>query len=259
MDVEPAQCAAHLQNGRLCGGAGVQELVPGVVLCVRHYDMAIARLRNDERDRRVEFRLAEERLSRLRRVKPSFKKETSGAWSFSVGLPNFDGGPTRRLRRRGFKTKRDAEAEARRVLTAFAGSLLLSVEAFEAAIRSEFAAYTERLEKAKRAEAERLPLTAAAARAQQRARFVYYVKRPDGAIKIGTTWNIKSRMQTFLNVSPVELLAIHSGGQPAEAALHRRFRALRLDGEWFQPGPDLLAHIQHVAHRAERKSTTVAA
>lgn len=62
-------------------------------------------------------------------------------------------------------------------------------------------------------------------------------------------------MGSLRNATPVELLAWHTGGQVAEAVMHRRFAHLRLDGEWFFPGQELLAHIRHVRDRMERRGT----
>lgn len=119
--------------------------------------------------------------------------------------------------------------------------------ALKAAIRSDRAAELQIQRNVETATLNRRIDRIETSRRDQGSRLVYYVQRPDGAIKIGTTWNIRTRLQAFRNVSPVQLLAVHSGGQPAEAALHRKFKSARLDGEWFRPDPALLRHIDHTA------------
>lgn len=79
---------------------------------------------------------------------------------------------------------------------------------------------------------------------------VYYVQRSDGAIKIGYTSNLTSRLSAFSIVTPVVLLATMKGARKAERAMHRRFAADRLGGEWFQPSPELMAHVELLQQRA---------
>lgn len=108
--------------------------------------------------------------------------------------------------------------------------------------------------------AERLVASAVAADEARRAaephRLVYYVRRSDGAIKIGSTGDLTKRLRSLRLVSPVEVLATHAGGYAAEKAMHRRFREHRLDGEWFAPAARLLDHI---ALLGEQHSVEVAA
>ncbi len=99
---------------------------------------------------------------------------------------------------------------------------------------------------AERAAAERLPEVVTSVVARERSRRVYYVRRPDGPIKIGTTYSMGNRLRGLRNVAPVEVLAVHTGGHVAERALHRRFASSRLDGEWLAPTAELLAHIDHI-------------
>lgn len=69
--------------------------------------------------------------------------------------------------------------------------------------------------------------------------YVYYVRIGD-RIKIGTSGNIKSRIASLM---PDEVLATEPGGREIETLRHRQFAALRVRGERFQPGPELLSHI----------------
>ena len=74
------------------------------------------------------------------------------------------------------------------------------------------------------------------------AKSVYFIRQGKGGpIKIGITTNIESRMRTFQTASPVplHLLRLEPGGRRRELQLHHRFRAYRMEGEWFQAGPVL--------------------
>ena len=84
--------------------------------------------------------------------------------------------------------------------------------------------------------------------AEQAARWansiVYYVRRPDGMIKIGTSRVADSRLGDVAREhGPLTLMAFHAGARREESAMHRRFKALRVEGEWFSPGLVLLGHI----------------
>lgn len=262
---EAERCVVDRYDGQPCRQP-VEEYVLGLTLCRRHHVELVDEILTWERARvdhaRRQGQEAEERLRKLDRVKPTFKREEAG-WSFALYLPAVGREPRRTVRRRGFKTKRDAQWEARQILESLTAPLRAGAEAFAMAVKNEQRLAAEHwAQEQEEHEAARLAACESAARARrerERERLVYYVRRPDGAIKIGTTWNLKTRMQAFRNVTAVELLASHSGGQVAEAALHRRFKHLRLDGEWFDPGEDLLAHIRHVAACAERRGSEVAA
>jgi hypothetical protein len=82
---------------------------------------------------------------------------------------------------------------------------------------------------------------------------IYYAQREDGPIKIGYGQNpdrIRDRIRRFQTASPeqVVLLGAHPGGTSLERELHERFAALHISGEWFQAGPDLVAHIEAEVH-----------
>jgi hypothetical protein len=68
---------------------------------------------------------------------------------------------------------------------------------------------------------------------------VYYVRIRD-LIKIGTTTNMKDRMNKLL---ADEVLATEPGGEELERMRHKQFAHLKVRGERFDPGPDLLSHI----------------
>lgn len=69
--------------------------------------------------------------------------------------------------------------------------------------------------------------------------FVYYL-RLEGRIKIGTSRNIKLRLQN-LPWDTIELLEI--GNEAEEHLRHSQFAHLRIQGEWFKADPELLDFI----------------
>jgi len=83
---------------------------------------------------------------------------------------------------------------------------------------------------------------------------VYYLRRPDGAVKIGFSKNLTHRIERLEKVyGPLTLLAKEPGGKTAETARHRRFQHLQITDapswqgtEWFRPAGELLAHIEAV-------------
>jgi hypothetical protein len=73
---------------------------------------------------------------------------------------------------------------------------------------------------------------------------VYYVQRPDGMIKIGTSRNAGSRLGAIgREHGRLLLMAFHTGARAEEAAAHRAFKTMAIGGEWFRPGLPLLEHI----------------
>lgn len=71
---------------------------------------------------------------------------------------------------------------------------------------------------------------------------VYFVRRGgDGAVKIGYTVNLKSRMSGIATGSgPLEVLATLPGGEVIESLFHKHFAEYRLHGEWFAPHESVL-------------------
>lgn len=67
-----------------------------------------------------------------------------------------------------------------------------------------------------------------------------------GPVKIGyTSGDMRQRLAALQCGSPFELKVcrLEQGPRSQENVLHRRFAHLRLHGEWFEPGQDLLAYI----------------
>lgn len=71
---------------------------------------------------------------------------------------------------------------------------------------------------------------------------VVYFARRELLIKIGTTTNLRNRMEAL----HAQALATEPGDLVRERQLHHRFKHLRASGrsrEWFYPEPDLIAYI----------------
>lgn len=79
---------------------------------------------------------------------------------------------------------------------------------------------------------------------------VVYFVCADGsdAIKIGFTTDLKRRIRNLECASGRRATLLHSmpGTYDDERSLHRRFKAARLDGEWFEAVPELLLHIDNL-------------
>jgi hypothetical protein len=81
-----------------------------------------------------------------------------------------------------------------------------------------------------------------AARDAAAAWWVYYIRIGD-RIKIGTTGNFKERMGDLM---PDEILAAEPGDRKLEGMRHKQFAHLRIRGERFASGEDLMSHITMV-------------
>lgn len=79
---------------------------------------------------------------------------------------------------------------------------------------------------------------------------IYFVScdLPDCPIKIGWAGILSERIAQIQAHVPhqVVVLATKPGAVRDERALHRRFAALRLHGEWFRRGPELLEQIEEI-------------
>lgn len=71
---------------------------------------------------------------------------------------------------------------------------------------------------------------------------VYFAQR-QGLIKIGHSRSVPNRVCALKS----ELLGAVPGGKEIETELHTRFSHLRVKGEWFKPGDDLLSYIRSEA------------
>ena len=79
--------------------------------------------------------------------------------------------------------------------------------------------------------------------------FVYFLQvEGGGPIKIGCSRDPLNRLRSLMFWCPYRLMIVATapGCRIAEAALHERFAADRLHGEWFRPAPALMALIAKV-------------
>lgn len=76
---------------------------------------------------------------------------------------------------------------------------------------------------------------------------VYFARAGD-RIKIGWSRRVGARIAQLQTGSPepVTLAATTTGGRAQERKLHERFAHLRVAGEWFQAGQELLDHIRSI-------------
>lgn len=82
---------------------------------------------------------------------------------------------------------------------------------------------------------------------------VYFIRSgSDGPIKIGFSSSLKDRFADLsrMNGQPITLLGWIRGELEDERALHVRFSASRLHGEWFSPTSELLRLILSEARAA---------
>ncbi len=77
---------------------------------------------------------------------------------------------------------------------------------------------------------------------------VYFIQvgRADSEIKIGVTSNFFVRMAQLRNKHrhTVWILAVIDGDWRTEGEMHQKFEHLCTGGEWFVPGPELVAFIK---------------
>lgn len=91
---------------------------------------------------------------------------------------------------------------------------------------------------------------------------VYAVRRANGDIKIGHSWNVGSRIANIRSKhGDVDVIGVVRGGRELEAELHRQFAAFRqtivnkrgqtMKLEWFSPAIELYAFIYEHMERYE--------
>lgn len=76
---------------------------------------------------------------------------------------------------------------------------------------------------------------------------VYFIQAISGGpIKIGFTRNLTTRLAALQNSHPERLIVVAAfpGGPAEEGELHHKFKAVRVNGEWYEPSSDLLAEIE---------------
>ncbi len=79
-------------------------------------------------------------------------------------------------------------------------------------------------------------------------RRIYFIQSGDGPIKIGFSTNIELRLSAIRNWHPYKLtiLKLLDGDYEDEHAIHKKFKHVKLTGEWYNPSEDLLKFIQEV-------------
>lgn len=77
---------------------------------------------------------------------------------------------------------------------------------------------------------------------------VYFIASASGPIKIGIVINPQNRLRGLQtgHHEKLELLATCAGGADQERAYHELFAAHRLQGEWFERSPAILAEIERL-------------
>jgi hypothetical protein len=83
--------------------------------------------------------------------------------------------------------------------------------------------------------------------AEQREWWIYFVQGDDGGpIKIGRTTNLNARVSELGCGYPfgtLRYVGVLCALRDTESELHARFQDLRLAGEWFKPGAELVEYI----------------
>lgn len=77
--------------------------------------------------------------------------------------------------------------------------------------------------------------------------FVYFIQGENGgAIKIGYTKNIESRLHTLQTSYPdaLKVLCLIPGSTKIETNYHDKFKDIRLNGEWFKPDKEIFDEIE---------------
>jgi hypothetical protein len=80
---------------------------------------------------------------------------------------------------------------------------------------------------------------------------IYYLRRSDGAVKIGWSRDLRQRVGQLERAhGPLTLLAWEPGDRPAEQRRHVEFRADRIDRryEWFRSSPALMDHVEQIGN-----------
>jgi hypothetical protein len=91
---------------------------------------------------------------------------------------------------------------------------------------------------------------------------IYFISNEEGYIKIGYTNNLKQRLQSLKTGSSSKIYLcgfINSGTYKMEQELHKKFRYLKKQGEWFicdeslssyiNDNSDMMAEIENVDGR----------
>lgn len=87
---------------------------------------------------------------------------------------------------------------------------------------------------------------------------VYFARSTvGGPIKIGTARDPEQRLKELQACCPFPLVFLHvvpGGGRKLERSLHKRFKHLRLHGEWFETSEELTRYVADAKAAAEREA-----
>lgn len=86
--------------------------------------------------------------------------------------------------------------------------------------------------------------------------WVYFIGDSSaGTIKIGYSKNLAQRLSQLQTATTNELQLLGSlvGGSRLERRLHEQFSSLRVRGEWFRPGPELIQYLREHCISQEKK------
>lgn len=79
--------------------------------------------------------------------------------------------------------------------------------------------------------------------------YIYFIQGENGgAIKIGFTKNIESRLKTLQTSYPdiLKVLCLIPGNESKERKLHEKFYDIKLNGEWFKPTEKIFKEIEEL-------------
>jgi len=86
---------------------------------------------------------------------------------------------------------------------------------------------------------------------------IYFAQRgKDGPIKIGLSINPKKRIEELKTGSSERLRILYTkpGTIKEEHLFHKLFENYRIDREWFEPAPEILAYIDNLCRRIPKPS-----
>lgn len=84
---------------------------------------------------------------------------------------------------------------------------------------------------------------------------IYFLSDGVG-IKIGHSMSVEQRIHNIRssNRAEITLLLMIDGTSKEETAIHKQFKHLRIRGEWFTPGPELIEFINRLREEAFSKA-----
>lgn len=102
-------------------------------------------------------------------------------------------------------------------------------------------------------------LARAGLREDERQPVIYFVQAENGGpVKVGYAQDLAARLVGLQTSHPEKLVVIATmtGDESTERELHARFAHLRVRGEWFSPGADLMAFVRSLASPVTARDTS---